>query len=52
MTHKECICWMEQIEDSLIRAETAKKDIDLIVILRLAYKMLKERERELRDDSN
>ena len=51
MQHSDVIKWMEQIEDSLIRAETAKKDIDLIVLLRLAYRLAKEKEKELRDDT-
>ena len=50
MTHKEVIDWLEQIEDSLTRAETARKDVDLIVLLRLAYRLTKEKEKELRDD--
>lgn len=43
MTHEELVKWVDQLEDSLTRAEMAKKDVDLIVVLRLAYKIMKER---------
>ena len=48
MTHKEITKWMEQIEDSLTRAEIGKKDRDLIVVLRLLYAVLKEWEKKER----
>ncbi len=48
MTHEEAVKWLEQIENSLTRAEQAKKDIDLIILLRLAYELAKEREKETR----
>ena len=42
MTHDEWVRWLDQIESSLVRAETAKKDIDIIVMLRLAYQICKD----------
>lgn len=48
MQHSDIIKWIEQIEDSLTRAEIGKKDRDLIVVLRLLYAVLKEREKETR----
>ena len=38
MTHEEKIKWLDQLENSLTRAEQGKKDLDLIVLLRWAYK--------------
>lgn len=38
MTHEEKVAWLDQLEDSLTRAELGKKDRDLIVLLRWAYK--------------
>ena len=43
MTHDEWVKWADQIENSLVRAESSRKDVDLIVILRLAYQIAKER---------
>ena len=48
MQHSDIIKWMEQIEDSLTRAEIGKKDRDLIVVLRLLYAVLKEWEKKER----
>ena len=48
MQHSDIIKWMEQIEDSLTRAEIGKKDRDLIVVLRLLYAVLKEWEKDAR----
>ena len=42
MTHDEWVRWLDQIESSLVRAETAKKDRDIIVMLRLAYQIRKD----------
>ena len=39
---KEKADWLDQIETSMTRAEMAKKDVDLIVLLRWAYKKAKE----------
>lgn len=39
---KEAAAWLDQIETSLTRAELAKKDLDLICLLRWAYKKAKE----------
>ena len=50
MTHKEAAEWLDQIETSLTRAELGKKDIDIIVLLRLAYKIIQEKEKELRNE--
>lgn len=46
MTHDQWVKWTDQLESSLVRAETAKKDLDLIVVLRLAYNICKERTKE------
>lgn len=46
MTHDEWVRWLDQIESSLVRAETAKKDIDIIVMLRLAYQICKDQVKE------
>ena len=43
MKHDEWVRWCDQLEDSLVRAETAKKDRDLLVVLRLAYQIAKEK---------
>ena len=43
MKHEEAVKWLDQIETSLVRAEKAKKDIDTIILLRLAYEILKEK---------
>lgn len=46
MTHDEWVKWLDQLENSLVRAESARKDVDLIVILRLAHAIAKERVKE------
>ncbi len=46
MTHDEWVKWADQLENSLVRAETARKDVDLIVVLRLAYQIAKEKTKE------
>lgn len=42
MTHEEWVKWTDQIENSLVRAETAGKDKDIIVLLRLAWQIGKD----------
>lgn len=42
MKHDDWVKWTDQLESSLVRAEAAKKDIDLLVMLRLAYQIAKE----------
>lgn len=42
MTHDEKVKWLDQLESSLVRAETSRKDVDLIVALRLLYQIMKE----------
>lgn len=49
MTHDEKVAWLDQLENSLTRAEQARKDIDLIVLLRWAYKKAKE---EMKNDEH
>lgn len=39
MTHDDWLRWADQIEDSLVRAEKARKDIDLLILLRFAQKL-------------
>lgn len=48
MTHEEAVKWLDQLETSLARAEQGKKDIDLVILLRLAYELAKEKEKETR----
>lgn len=38
--------WCDQLENSLVRAESARKDVDLIVMLRLAYQICKDQVKE------
>lgn len=46
MTHEEKVEWLDQLENSLTRAELGKKDRDLIVLLRWAYKKAKDELKE------
>lgn len=46
MKHADLVEWVDQLETSLSRAEMYKKDIDLIVCLRLLYTIMKERLKE------
>lgn len=39
MTHDDWLRWADKIEDSLVRAEKARKDIDLLILLRFAQKL-------------
>lgn len=50
MKHDDWVKWLDQLENSLVRAETARKDVDLIVVLRLAHQIAKERVRESEKD--
>lgn len=50
MTRKELVEIVDQLENSLVRAEEARKDTDLIVLLRLAHKISKERLKEAEKD--
>lgn len=51
MTREEKSKWLDQLENSLTRAEQGKKDLDLIVLLRWAYKKaLEELKQEERID--
>ncbi len=43
MTRKEWAEMVDQLENSLVRAEGARKDIDLLILLRMAHKIAKER---------
>lgn len=42
MKHDDWVKWTDQIENSLVRAEQAGKDKDLIVLLRLAWQIGKD----------
>ena len=42
MKHEEAVKIMDQMENCLVRAEMAKKDLDLIVALRALYKLYEE----------
>lgn len=46
MTHEDWVKWTDQIETSLARAEAAGKDKDLIVLLRLAWQIGRDRLKE------
>lgn len=46
MTHEEWVKWTDQIENSLVRAETSGKDKDIIVLLRLAWQIGREHVKE------
>ncbi len=50
MTRGEWLKWLDQIETSLVRAEAARKDIDLVIVLRLSQEIAKERIKELEKD--
>ena len=50
MTRKELAEQVDQLENSLVRSEKARKDIDLIILLRLAHKIAKERLKEAEQD--
>ena len=52
MKHDEWVRWCDQLEDSLVRAETAKKDRDLLVVLRLAYQIAKEQTKKTEGEKN
>ena len=47
MTMAELAEALDKLETSLLRAEEGKKDVDLIVVLRIAHKMAKERLKEI-----
>ena len=48
MTHDEKVKYLDQLEDSLVRAETSRKDVDLLVCLRVLYFLFKD---EVKNDS-
>ena len=48
MTHDEKVKYLDQLEDSLVRAETSRKDVDLLVCLRVLYSLFKD---EVKNDS-
>lgn len=43
MKHDEAVKILDELENCLLRAETARKDIDLLVALRVLYKIIKEK---------
>ena len=47
MTGAELAEAIDQLETSLVRAEEGKKDVDLIVVLRIVHKIAKERLKEI-----
>lgn len=47
MTHDKAVKWLSEMESALVRAETARKDIDLLVVMRVVRDML---EGEVRGD--
>ena len=42
MNHDRAVKWLDEIESALVRAETARKDIDLILVMRLLREELEE----------
>lgn len=42
MNHDKAVKWLDEIESALVRAETARKDIDLILVMRLLREELEE----------
>ena len=34
MTHEKKVKWLDEIESALVRAETARKDLDIILLMR------------------
>lgn len=42
MNHDKAVKWLDTIESALVRAETARKDIDLILVMRLLREELEE----------
>lgn len=45
MKHEEAVKIMDQMEDCLVRAEMAKKDRDLIAVMKAVYKLYEEKVR-------
>lgn len=43
MKHEDWARFTDQLENSLARAEAAQKDKDIIILLRMAYQICKER---------
>lgn len=50
MTHDDWVKWTDQIENSLVRAEKAGKDKDIIVLLRLAWQVGRDHIKEDKKD--
>lgn len=48
MTHDEKVKYLDQLENSLVRAESSRKDVDLLVCLRALYSLFKD---EVKNDS-
>ena len=53
MKHEDEIRLLDEVEVACVRAEKARKDVDLLVALRVLYKLLEERvkEDERRDEN-
>ena len=47
MTRADLAEALDQLETSLVRAEEGKKDVDLIVALRIVHKIAKDRLKEI-----
>lgn len=48
MTHDEKVKILDQLENSLVRAETSRKDVDLLVCLKVLYSLFKD---EVKNDA-
>lgn len=49
MTHDKAVECLEQLENSLVRAESSMKDRDLLISLRILYWMMKDIVKETED---
>ena len=50
MKHEDAVEWLDEMESALVRAEMARKDIDLIVTMRAVRKMLESEVRNVRKE--
>ena len=50
MKREEWVKWTDQIENSLVRAEKAGKDNDIIILLRLAWQIGRDHIKEDKKD--
>ena len=46
MTHDKAVKWLDEMESALVRAEMARKDIDLLFTMRVVREMLEDEVRK------